>query len=54
MVYLLMAAMLFIAMVHNSWGLIAFVMTMLLLAVIIGWCPSKWLFEKIGFKKTQL
>lgn len=54
MVYLLMAGILFIATVHQSWGLIAFVMTMLLLAVILGWCPSKWFFEKLGFKKTQL
>lgn len=53
-VYLLMSIVLFTAAVYSQWQLVLFVATMLQLGVWTKFCPSKWLFEKIGFKKTNL
>ena len=54
MVYLLMSAVLLMGIIFNSWEVITFVVVMLQLGVWTKFCPSKWFFEKIGFKKCQL
>jgi hypothetical protein len=54
MVYLLMSAVLIVAYAAQSWGVVLFVCAMLQLGVWTKFCPSKWFFEKIGFKKCQL
>ena len=53
-VYLLMSIVLFTATIYSQWQLVLFVAIMLQLGVWTKFCPSKWLFEKIGFKKTNL
>lgn len=53
-VYLLMSLVLFIAAANRSWQLVIFVILMLNLGVWTKFCPSKWLFEKLGFKKCDL
>ena len=53
-VYLLMSAVLFIGLIANSWAVIAFVICMLQVGVWTKFCPSKWLFEKLGLKKSDL
>ncbi len=53
-VYALIALLLLVALVKQWQGLIAFISFMLLFAAVSGKCPSKWLLEKIGFKKTEL
>ena len=35
-------------------NIILFVATMLQVGVWTKFCPSKWLFEKLGFKKSEL
>ena len=54
MVYLLMSVILFIAWLYNSWNLVGFVVVMLNVSVWTRFCPSKWIFEKLGFQKTDL
>ena len=54
MVYLLMSAVLAMGALYDQWGIVIFVACMLQLGVWTKFCPSKWLFEKIGFKKCQL
>jgi hypothetical protein len=38
----------------NNWWVVLFVVTMLQVGVWTKFCPSKWLFEKLGFQKCQL
>ena len=54
MVYLLMSAVLLLAALYDSWGAVVFVICMLQLGVWTKFCPSMWLFEKAGYKKTDL
>jgi len=53
-VYLLMSVVLTTAIFIESWWLVAFVSTMLQVGVWTKFCPSKWLFEKLGLKKSKL
>jgi hypothetical protein len=53
-VYLLMSLVLLLGALLNNWYIISFVIAMLNVGVWTKFCPSKWLFEKIGFKKTDL
>lgn len=53
-VYLLMSLVLLAGFILNNWWVILFVVTMLQVGVWTKFCPSKWLFEKLGFKKCQL
>ena len=54
MVYLLMSAVLALAALYGSWGTVVFVICMLQLGVWTRFCPSMWLFERQGYKKTEL
>ena len=54
MVYLLMSLVLLVGLILNLWEVIIFVIVMLNLGVWSGFCPSKWLFGKMGCKKTRL
>jgi hypothetical protein len=53
-VYLLMSVVLLVGLLLNNWWIVAFVVTMLQVGVWTKFCPSKWLFEKIGLIKTEL
>lgn len=53
-VYLLMSLVLFIGLALHNWYVIAFVIAMLNVGVWTKFCPSKWVFEKLGLKKTEL
>jgi hypothetical protein len=53
-VYLLMSLVLLFGMLLDNWYVISFVIVMLNVGVWTKFCPSKWLFEKIGFEKTNL
>ena len=53
-VYVLIAVLLLVALVNDWGGLVAFISFMLLFAATTGKCPSMWVFEKIGFRKTKL
>ncbi len=53
-VYLLMSLVLLSGFLAQNWFVILFVITMLQVGVWTKFCPSKWLFEKIGFKKSDL
>jgi hypothetical protein len=53
-VYFLMSLVLFTGLILQNWGVIIFVATMLQVGVWTKFCPSKWVFEKIGFKKSKL
>lgn len=54
MVYLLMSAVLSLATLYESWAAVLFVICMLQLGVWTRFCPSMWLFERQGYKKTEL
>ena len=54
MVYLLMSAVLALAALYGSWGAVVFVICMLQIGVWTRFCPSMWLFERQGYKKTEL
>jgi hypothetical protein len=54
MVYLLMSLVLFIGWVTRNWDIVGFVIVMLQVGVWTKFCPSKWVFEKLGWKKTEL
>ena len=54
MVYLLMSAVLALAALYGSWGAVVFVIYMLQVGVWTRFCPSMWLFERQGYKKTEL
>ena len=53
-VYLLMSLVLLGGFLLNNWGVVIFVIAMLNVGVWTKFCPSKWVFEKLGFKKCQL
>lgn len=53
-VYFLMSLVLLTGFLLNNWYVILFVVTMLQVGVWTKFCPSKWIFEKLGFKKSQL
>jgi hypothetical protein len=54
MVYLLMSLVLLTGYFFEAWGVVVFVTFMLNVGLWTGFCPSKWLFGKLGFKKTEL
>jgi hypothetical protein len=54
MVYLLMSLVLFTGWAFGNWDLVGFVIVMLQVGVWTKFCPSKWVFEKLGWKKTEL
>ena len=53
-VYFLMSLVLLTGLLLQNWGVIIFVATMLQVGVWTKFCPSKWVFEKLGFKKSEL
>jgi len=53
-VYLLMSIVLFTAAICREWQLVLFVAIMLQVGVWTKKCPSKWIFEKLGLKKSDL
>lgn len=53
-VYLLMSIVLATGLILESWGVILFVIIMLQIGTWTKFCPSKWLFEKLGLKKSEL
>jgi len=53
-VYLLMSLVLLAGIILNNWYVIGFVVLMLNVGVWTRFCPSKWLFEKLGLKETKL
>lgn len=53
-VYLLMSIVLLIGLALDNWYVIVFVIVMLNAGVWTKVCPSKWVFEKIGLRKTDL
>jgi len=54
MVYFLMSMVLIFGYIFRSWEIVIFVCLMLQIGVWTGFCPSKYFFEKYGFKKTEL
>jgi hypothetical protein len=54
MVYLLKSLVLALAALYQSWAAVVFVITMLQVAVWTKFCPSLWLFERQGHKKTEI
>jgi len=53
-VYLLMSIVLLIGFSLKNWWIVLFVVTMLQIGVWTKFCPSKFLFEKLGLKKSEL
>ena len=53
-VYFLMSLVLLMGLLLDNWYVIVFVITMLQFGVWAKFCPSKWVFEKLGLKKTEL
>lgn len=53
-VYLLMSLVLCGGLFYENWWVVVFVIVMLNIGVWTKFCPSKWLFEKLGLKKCQL
>jgi len=53
-VYLLMSLVLLGGLIYTNWWVVLFVIVMLNVGVWTKFCPSKWVFEKLGFKKCQL
>jgi len=53
-VYLLMSLVLLMGLLLKNWYVILFVVVMLQVGVWTKFCPSKWLFEKLGFRKSDL
>jgi hypothetical protein len=53
-VYLLMSGVLLTGLVLDNWYIVAFVIAMLNVGVWTKFCPSKWIFEKIGLKRSEL
>jgi hypothetical protein len=53
-VYFLMSLVLLAGMILNNWYVVGFVIVMLNVGVWTRFCPSKWLFEKLGLKKSKL
>lgn len=53
-VYLLMSLVLLTGLVLNNWWVVGFVILMLNVGVWTKFCPSKFIFEYFGLKKTEL
>lgn len=53
-VYVLMSLVLLAGFYFQEWGVVIFVVLMLQLGAWGKFCPSMWLAEKIGFKKSDL
>ena len=53
-VYLLISSILLLSLVLNNWYIVVFIIIMLQIGAWFKWCPSKWLFEKLGFRKSKL
>ena len=53
-VYFLMSLVLLTGLIYQNWNVIIFVAVMLQVGVWTKFCPSKWVFEKLGFKKSKL
>ena len=53
-VYLLMSIVLTSGLILDNWYIVVFVIAMLNIGVWTKFCPSKWLFEKLGLKKSEL
>ena len=53
-VYLLMSVVLLAGLVLDNWGVVIFVIAMLNVGVWTKFCPSKWAFEKLGLRKSDL
>lgn len=53
-VYLLMSIVLLAGLVLDNWGVVVFVIAMLNVGVWTKFCPSKWAFEKLGLRKSDL
>ena len=53
-VYLLMSIVLGIGFCIQNWWVVLFVIAMLQAGTWTRFCPSKWLFEKLGLKETEL
>ena len=53
-VYLLMSLVLLTGLLLNNWGVVIFVIAMLNVGVWTKFCPSKWVFEKLGLRKSEL
>jgi len=53
-VYFLMSLVLLTGLILQNWNVIIFVAVMLQVGVWTKFCPSKWVFEKLGFKKSDL
>lgn len=53
-VYLLMSLVLLTGFLLNNWGVVIFVIAMLNVGVWTKFCPSKWVFEKLGLRKSEL
>ena len=54
MVYFLMSMVLIVGYLFQAWEVVIFVCLMLQTGLWTGFCPSKYFFEKCGFKKTEL
>jgi len=54
MVYLLMSLVLLTGLLFQNWYVVLFVVVMLQVGTWTTFCPSKWLFEKLGWEKTKL
>lgn len=53
-VYLLMSLVLLSGLLLDNWWVVAFVIAMLNVGVWTKFCPSKWLFEKLGLRESEL
>ena len=53
-VYLLMSIVLLAGLLLDNWYVVMFVIAMLNVGVWTKFCPSKWLFEKLGLRKSDL
>ena len=53
-VYLLMSLVLLSGLLLDNWWVVAFVIAMLNVGVWTKFCPSKWLFEKLGLRASEL
>lgn len=51
---MLMSLVLLTGLLLKNWYVILFVVVMLQIGVWTKFCPSKWLFEKLGLRKSDL
>jgi hypothetical protein len=49
-----MSIVLVLGLILDNWYIVLFVVAMLNVGVWTKFCPSKWVFEKIGFEKCKL